>query len=258
MTNDEEAAWRTPRPVWISPWYCPNHPHERDACVGRLMLLLQAKGLDRAHVVADQAGTHLCIHFNTGSLAVTDVRRLATAAGAELSMRYAHASLRIGGMDCSTCANVIEHALARIDGVLEAEVSYAAERLRLEFDREKTSLRAVNARLEILGYRVIPEPGATNWWVDHRELACSLTAGALLLAGWIGFDSESPARDRADAVRTGLCTRRILHPARRITESARAASRHRHSDARWGSGRGRARRPGRRRASMAVRPGSSG
>ncbi|WP_370653846.1 cation transporter [Undibacterium sp.] len=40
--------------------------------------------------------------------------------------------MRIDGMDSTTCATVIEHALHRVDGVLEASVSYAAERMRLE------------------------------------------------------------------------------------------------------------------------------
>lgn len=59
-------------------------------------------------------------------------------------------------------ATVIEHALARIDGVLDANVSYAAEGLALEDDREKTSWRAVAARLEMFGYRIIPEHGGID------------------------------------------------------------------------------------------------
>jgi Cd2+/Zn2+-exporting ATPase len=76
---------------------------------------------------------------------------MVSAAGASIEKRYAHESLRIDGMDCPTCATVIEHALCRLDGVLEAKVSYAAERLRREYDSEKTSHRAVARRIDALG-----------------------------------------------------------------------------------------------------------
>ena len=75
------------------------------------------------------------------------VRELAQAAGARLGVRFRHESLRIDGMDCPTCATVIEHALQRTDGVLEASVSYAAERLRLEYDSEKIARAAIVQRI---------------------------------------------------------------------------------------------------------------
>lgn len=38
---------------------------------------------------------------------------------------------RVEGMDCASCAAKIENALARIDGVTDVQVNYAAERLTL-------------------------------------------------------------------------------------------------------------------------------
>ena len=45
---------------------------------------------------------------------------MAQASGVELSQSYQHELMRIDGMDCSTCATVIEHAPGRLDGLLEA------------------------------------------------------------------------------------------------------------------------------------------
>ncbi|TAH44644.1 MAG: cadmium-translocating P-type ATPase [Betaproteobacteria bacterium] len=163
----------------------PGIPDEQDACVGRLNTLLQAEGVEKAHVVREDGVARVCLHYDPQRFGAADVRRLATAAGASLVKRYAHASLRIDGMDCATCADVIEHALARLDGVLEARVSYAAERLRLEYDREKVSAKAVERRLEALGYRVVADEAEEGWWDEHRELVFSLAAGVLLLAGWL-------------------------------------------------------------------------
>lgn len=170
----------------------PHIPDERDACVERLISMLQSKGIDQAHVIHEGGKARLCLHYNSDSIGLAEVRQLVSAAGASIDKRYAHESLRIDGMDCPTCATVIEHALGRLDGVLEAKVSYAAERLRLEYDSEQTSHRAVERRIDALGYRIL-EPGAqAGWWSEYRELIVSLAAGALLSAGWLGGLAGAP------------------------------------------------------------------
>ncbi len=98
----------------------PDAPDERDTCVGRLTELLQAEGLERVHVVREDGSARLCLHYDPQQFSVSRVRELAQAAGAKLGNHYRHESLRIDGMDCPTCATVIEHALSRMDGVLEA------------------------------------------------------------------------------------------------------------------------------------------
>ncbi len=164
----------------------PGVPDERDACVARLTSLLQSEDIDQAHVIREDGKARLCLHYDSERISLAEVRQLAAAAGTSISKRYVHESLRIDGMDCPTCATVIEHALARIDGVLEAKVSYAAERLRLEFDSEKTSHKAVKRRIEALGYQLLELHAHAGWWAEHRELVFSLAAGVLLLGGWLG------------------------------------------------------------------------
>ena len=171
----------------------PEAPDERDACVGRLTELLEAEGLAKAHVVDEDGAARLCLHYDLEQFSVSQVRSLVQAAGVRIGKRYHHESLRIDGMDCPTCATVIEHALERMDGVLEASVSYGAERLRLEFDTEKTSLDAVRERIRALGYGVIEKGQAPGWWAEHRELLLSLAAGLLLLVGWLLEFTAAPA-----------------------------------------------------------------
>ncbi|MBZ0070129.1 MAG: cadmium-translocating P-type ATPase [Gammaproteobacteria bacterium] len=168
-------------------------PDEQDACVGRLTELLEAEGLEKAHLVREDDTARLCLHYDPERFSVSQVRSLVQAAGARIANRYHHESLRIDGMDCTTCATVIEHALGRMDGVLEAAVSYGAERLRLEFDTGKTSLDAVVQRIRALGYGVVENEHAHGGWAEHRELILSLGAGLLLLAGWLlGFTTTPP------------------------------------------------------------------
>jgi Cd2+/Zn2+-exporting ATPase len=179
----------------------PHVPDERDACVVRLISLLKSKDIDQAHVVHEEGKAQLCLHYDSERIDLTEVRQLVAAAGASIDKRYVHESLRIEGMDCPTCATVIEHALGRLDGVLEAKVSYAAERLRLEYDSEKSSHKAVVRRIEALGYRILELEAHAGWWAEHRELVFSFAAGVLLLGGWLGGLAGAPY-----AVSLGLYT----------------------------------------------------
>ena len=174
------------------PLILPDVADERDACVGRLTRLLQAEGLELAHLTHEDGSARLCLHYDPQRFSVSRVRDLTQAAGAKIGDRFRHENLRIDGMDCPTCATVIEHALQRTDGVLEASVSYAGERLRLEFDSEKIQRSAIVGRIQALGYAVREEGHEAGWFVEHRELIFSCVAGLLLLAGWLAGRADAP------------------------------------------------------------------
>lgn len=65
------------------------------------------------------------------------------------------ATLKIGGMNCAACANRIERAIAKIDGVQSANVNFAAEKAAVEFDPSKTNLEAITAAVVEQGYKII-------------------------------------------------------------------------------------------------------
>lgn len=174
------------------PLVLPDVADERDACVGRMTELLLAEGLEQIHLVREDGIARLCLHYDPQRLSVSRVRELVHATGAKISNRYRHESLRIDGMDCATCATVIEHALSRMDGVLEVSVSYAAERMSLEFDNEKIGRTVIVRRIQALGYTVLEEGREAGWFVEHRELILSGVAGLLLLAGWLAGLAGAP------------------------------------------------------------------
>jgi Cd2+/Zn2+-exporting ATPase len=163
----------------------PDIPDERDSCVTRLTEILQAQGVEKVHIVQQNGEPCLCLHYDPTTLSLSEVRSLAQQAGARLSARYQHEVMHIDGMDCTTCATVIEHALSRLDGVLEASVSYAAERLRLEYDSVKVSRKAIVLRLKALGYTVVEAEREIGWVQQYRELIVSVVAASLLFSGWM-------------------------------------------------------------------------
>ncbi|VVE45349.1 heavy metal translocating P-type ATPase [Pandoraea soli] len=163
----------------------PGVPDERDACIQRLTDVLQAQGLEKVHVTQQDSKPLLCLHYDPTTVSPPRVRDMAQAAGAQLSARYQHELMRIDGMDCATCATVIEHALQRLEGVEEAAVSYATENMRLEYDTQRVSRQAIVQRLQSLGYSVREPEHDETWFERYRELIVCAIAGTLLLAGWL-------------------------------------------------------------------------
>ena len=168
------------------PLLLPGVEVEEDACLARLERAMQnQKGLTRAHLERDKKPVALCLHYDPNVLSLADVKRLAERAGAQIANRYHHNVVTVEGMDCSDCARVIEHSLGRMEGVLTVNVNYAAQKMRVEFDSQKTSPGAIEKRVQSLGY-TIPTTGLRSWYQANRELLFSLISGLLLLTGWVG------------------------------------------------------------------------
>jgi Cu+-exporting ATPase len=67
--------------------------------------------------------------------------------------------LGIGGMTCASCAQTIEGALRRAEGVLEASVNLATEQATIEFDSGVTNRVTLGKVVEGTGYSVVEKRG---------------------------------------------------------------------------------------------------
>jgi Cd2+/Zn2+-exporting ATPase len=168
------------------PLLLPDVKDEQDECLNRLEASFQnQKGILRAHLEREKSPVDLCLHYDPNLLTLSDVKRLAERAGAQIINRFHHESVPIEGMDCSDCARVIEHSLGRMDGVLSVNVNYPAEKMWVEFDNQKVNLASIEKRVRSLGYE-IPVEGLQSWYKENREIVFSLIAGLLVLIGWLG------------------------------------------------------------------------
>ena len=168
------------------PLLLPGVDGGEDACLERLETALGSrKGILRAHLRRDAEPIQLCVHYDPELVSIDDVRRMARRAGADITNRYRHDVIHVEDMDCSDCALVLEHSLARMQGVLAVSVNYAAQSMFVEYDSHATNRRAIERRIAQLGYRV-PEEGARSWLRENRELLFGIGAGLLLLFGWLG------------------------------------------------------------------------
>ena len=66
-------------------------------------------------------------------------------------------SLGISGMSCASCARAIEHAVRDLDGVIEATVNFATEKLRVTYDPARVDFAAIARAVGAAGYGVEDE-----------------------------------------------------------------------------------------------------
>ncbi len=69
----------------------------------------------------------------------------------------AESSLRIGGMHCAACADIVEHALLREPGVIEARVSAAAQCASVLWNPALTQAGRLLAAVRAAGYEASPD-----------------------------------------------------------------------------------------------------
>ena len=168
------------------PLLLPGIENDKDECLNRLEASFQNyKGILRAHVEREKSPVDLCLHYDPNQLTLSDVKRLAERAGAQIINRFHHESIPIENMDCSDCSLVIEHSVGRMDGVLSVNVNYPAEKMWIEYDNQKVNRAAIEKRVRSLGYQ-IPLDGLQARLQENRELLFSLLSGLLLLIGWLG------------------------------------------------------------------------
>ena len=83
--------------------------------------------------------------------------------------QWAESSLRIGGMHCAACASSVEQALRRVDGVVDARVSAAAQCATVQWDAARTRPSALVGAIVRAGYEAVPDTAAGARGLRRKE-----------------------------------------------------------------------------------------
>jgi Cu+-exporting ATPase len=86
---------------------------------------------------------------------MADFQQAVESAGYSVMAEKEKAILKIGGMTCASCAQTIEKALTKAEGVVEANVNLATEQATVEFDAGVTNLSTLEKVIEGTGYKVV-------------------------------------------------------------------------------------------------------
>ncbi|GAB4256984.1 MAG: heavy metal translocating P-type ATPase [Saprospiraceae bacterium] len=185
------------------PLLLPDIPDEKDACVKRIMAILEGKkGVEKVHVKPGNPPL-LCIHYNPEILSLENVRAIAEQSGAEISERYRHRLIQIEGIRHPRHARQVSEALGKKPGILEA-VATATGTLRIEYDNTKIDWAEVQQAIQDAGLTIV-SPGEKvetkekhhehgGIFGEQTELIFALLSGGLLAAGFgLSFVGSIPA-----------------------------------------------------------------
>ncbi|MFN8467124.1 MAG: heavy metal translocating P-type ATPase [Caldilineaceae bacterium] len=192
----------------------------RDECVQLLTAQLSAvRGVEQAHVVADNGTAELCVHYDPNLVSLAQIQRITVEAGAQVTARYRHEQIPFTGLDAADTATGLAQALEALPGVLHASVSYAAGLIYVGYDTEQVDRSQIDAVVRGLGARTLaaaapaPAPATAtppaaaagdehchdhghdhgsapaflpHWLQERWTLALVAVAGVFLAIGWIG------------------------------------------------------------------------
>lgn len=186
------------------PVVLPDVSDAQDACVARVISLLESKpGVQRVHVAraADTAhGDHepdrhdldaseafLCLHYDPEQVTLETLQHAVRAAGAEVTVRYAHVVLPFHAVGSEDSGRRIEATLREQRGVTAAVANFPGQVVRIEYDRSLTDTATLTRQLNESGASseaAIDVTKVDGWYARNTELAWSLASGAFVGIGW--------------------------------------------------------------------------
>ncbi|WP_331000660.1 heavy metal translocating P-type ATPase [Clostridium guangxiense] len=112
-------------------------------------------GVKEANV--NLATEKLNIDFDESKLSVPDIQKAIEKAGYKALVETTKKILNIQGMTCAACARTVEKVTGKLDGVTEANVNLATEKLSVSFDTSRTSILDIEEAIEKAGYKASEE-----------------------------------------------------------------------------------------------------
>lgn len=124
------------------------------SCVNTIESAL--KGTDGvARAAINFATEKATIEFDPKMLKESDLVKVIEGTGYRVAGTRKKVILKIGGMTCASCAQTIEKALNRAEGVVKAAVNLATEQAVIEFDAGVISIGRLEKVVEGTGYSVV-------------------------------------------------------------------------------------------------------
>lgn len=130
-------------------------PDEQDQCVTKIIDTLQHKrGIEKVHIDKKQGQkARLCFHYDPDKISINEIETLAKEAGAKITQQYGHLLIDVDGIRHARHARSIENRLREQQGIVSVSAS-ANGFIRLEFEKDETSIEEVNAALQKEGLTI--------------------------------------------------------------------------------------------------------
>ncbi|MCY6485569.1 heavy metal translocating P-type ATPase [Clostridium aestuarii] len=113
----------------------------------------KVEGVSEANV--NLATEKLNITFDETKASLNDIKKAIKKAGYEANQQETNKALKIEGMTCAACSRAVERAVNKVDGVVEANVNLASEKLNVKFEPGIVRILDIKKAVEKAGYKVL-------------------------------------------------------------------------------------------------------
>jgi len=101
----------------------------------------------------------LSVEFDENKTSMDEIKEAIKKAGYgvedEKVPTIREAILPIKGMTCASCAMAVERVIGKLDGVHEASVNFATEKVKVVYDMSKTGIAEIKSAVAIAGYEAL-------------------------------------------------------------------------------------------------------
>ena len=111
----------------------------------------------------------LTINYDEALIAIPDIQAAIEKAGYKALIESSSKSLKIEGMTCAACAKSVERVTKKLDGVIEANVNYATEKLNISYEPSKVRVSDIKKAVEKAGYKALEEETTVDADKERKE-----------------------------------------------------------------------------------------
>lgn len=115
----------------------------------------KVEGVSEANV--NLATEKLSITFDESKTTVEDIQKAIEKAGYTAKTEEASKTLKIEGMTCAACSRAVERVSKKLDGVVEANVNLASEKLNITYEPSKVKVSDIKKAIEKAGYKALDD-----------------------------------------------------------------------------------------------------
>lgn len=126
------------------------------ACANRIEKVIgKLDGVEEANV--NFATESLNVSFDENKLSDNDIENAVVKAGYGVKKNLKTYTFKIEGMTCSACANRVEKAAQKVEGVKSSSVNFATEKLTVSIDEDQVGYGEIKAAVDKAGYKLVKE-----------------------------------------------------------------------------------------------------
>jgi Cu+-exporting ATPase len=147
--------------------------------------LSKAEGVSKAQV--NFASETAYVDYDDDHVNEEKLKEIIRNTGYDIAEESKTITLRIGGMTCASCAQIISKTLRQTDGVTEANVNLATEKATVTFHPSTTNYAKIQKAIEDTGYEVLGREDKKARFEEEaiKEQQTLSTAKKKALIAWV-------------------------------------------------------------------------